>query len=159
MDTNFIQWTDNTNCWLSVPVVQRFTGVPSGLRQSKPPHISKDPSTLSILTERVGRQAPSMSQLKRLDTRHNSHSVRELGAMCVPPKTKKLTKFKGWECNIGLCAAWYFKVYHTTLHFWGSADTEMEDQNTQMSANITTHTNVSKYYHSNAEVIFFSNVF
>jgi len=140
MDKNFIPWTDNTNCWLSVSVVQRFTGVPNGLRQSEPPHISKDPSTLSILTESEGRQAPSMSQLKRLDTRHNNHWLMQCKRIrchvCSAKNKETRTKFKGWECNIGLCAA-YFKVYHTTLHFWGSADTKMEDQNTQMSANIT----------------------
>jgi len=36
------------------------------------------------------RRAPSTSQLKRLDSRHDpgSGSVRELGSVCVPPKTK-----------------------------------------------------------------------
>jgi len=29
-DTNFMQWTDNTNC-PTVPLVHKFTGGPSGL--------------------------------------------------------------------------------------------------------------------------------
>ena len=40
----------------TVPAVRRFTGDPSGLRQTQPPHTNKDPSQLSILTARKGRQ-------------------------------------------------------------------------------------------------------
>jgi len=57
---------------------------------------------------------------------------------------------KCWECNIGLCAMPCFKVYHTKLHFWGSTDTEIEKQNTQMSVNITIVIN---------ELIFLSSIF
>jgi len=32
--TKFTQWTDNTSCRPTVPVLHRFTGSPSGLRQS-----------------------------------------------------------------------------------------------------------------------------
>ena len=54
----------------------QFTGLqggPCGLWQIQPPHINNDPSPFGILTARQGRQAPSTSQLKRLDTRHNRH--------------------------------------------------------------------------------------
>jgi hypothetical protein len=67
------QWTDNTNCRPTIPVVHRFTGRPTGLCQTEPPHINKEPSQLIILMARQGRQAPSMGQLKRLNTRHNRH--------------------------------------------------------------------------------------
>jgi hypothetical protein len=71
--TNFTQWTDNTNCRPTIPVVHRFTGYPTGLCQTEPPHINKEPSPLNILMARQGRQAPSTGQLKRLNTRHNRH--------------------------------------------------------------------------------------
>jgi hypothetical protein len=38
-DTNFTQQTDNINCRPTVPVIHKFTGVPSGLRHTEaPPH-------------------------------------------------------------------------------------------------------------------------
>jgi hypothetical protein len=40
-DTNFTQWNCNTNCRLTVPVVHRPIGGPSGLRQKEAAHISK----------------------------------------------------------------------------------------------------------------------
>ena len=30
-DTNFMQWTDNTNCRPTLPVIHKFTGGPSEL--------------------------------------------------------------------------------------------------------------------------------
>jgi hypothetical protein len=66
-DTNCTQWTDNTHCQLTVPVVHTFIGGHSRLQQTEPPHIKTDPSPLRVLFTRQGRQAPSMSQLKRLD--------------------------------------------------------------------------------------------
>lgn len=72
IDTNFTQWNDNTNCQPSVPVVRRFTGVLSELQQTQPPHINKDPSPLVVLIERQGRQAASVSQLRRLATRQQT---------------------------------------------------------------------------------------
>jgi hypothetical protein len=37
-DTNFTQWTYNTNC-RPVPVIHKFTGVPSVLQHTEaPPH-------------------------------------------------------------------------------------------------------------------------
>ena len=66
--TNFTQWTDNTNCWPTVPLVHRFTGDPSVVQQTEPPYINNDPSPspLSVLNARQGRQAPSTGHLKRL---------------------------------------------------------------------------------------------
>ena len=61
------------HCWPTVPVVHRFTWGHSGLRQTQPHHINKDPFPVSILTARQGRQAPSTSQLKNSDKRHNRH--------------------------------------------------------------------------------------
>ena len=46
-DTKFTQWTDNTNCWTTVPVVHRFTGGPCGLQQTEAFIINKDCSPLS----------------------------------------------------------------------------------------------------------------
>ena len=40
-DTNFPQWTDNENCRLSIRVVHKLTGGPSGLRQKETPDINK----------------------------------------------------------------------------------------------------------------------
>jgi len=62
------------------------------IQQTEPPHINKERSPLSVLIARQGRQAPSTSQLKRLDTIYNRHwlvNVRELGAACFLPDTKK----------------------------------------------------------------------
>jgi len=39
--TNLTQWTDNTNCRPTVPVVCKFMGGPSGLRQIQTPHINR----------------------------------------------------------------------------------------------------------------------
>jgi len=68
-------------------------------QQTEPPHINKDPLPLNVVTSRQARQAPSTSQLKRLETIYNRHwliSVRELDAGCVPPDTKK----QEWNLNI-----------------------------------------------------------
>jgi hypothetical protein len=43
-DTKTTQWTDNTNCQLTVPVVYQFTQGPSGLQQTEAPHINKESS-------------------------------------------------------------------------------------------------------------------
>jgi len=62
------------------------------IQQTQPPHINKDPSPLSPLTARQGRQALSTSQVERLDASYNRHwliNVRELGAACVLPDKKK----------------------------------------------------------------------
>ena len=70
--TNFTQWTDkyklSTYCTCS-PQVYRGSEWVTTNRAT--PHQYSSP--LSILTARQGRQAPSMSQLKRLDTSHNRH--------------------------------------------------------------------------------------
>jgi len=50
-DTNFTQGNDITNYRPTVPVVQRFTGCPSGLLQIEPPYIYKYPSPPSILLQ------------------------------------------------------------------------------------------------------------
>jgi len=46
------------HCWPTVPVVHRFTGSPSGLWQTQPPHINKDSSPISILTARQDKLHP-----------------------------------------------------------------------------------------------------
>lgn len=46
IDTNFTQWTDNTNC-PTVPIMHKFTGGPSGLQQTGT-HNNKDSSSPSI---------------------------------------------------------------------------------------------------------------
>jgi hypothetical protein len=46
--------------------------------------------------------------------------------------------FKRRECNINLCTASRFEVYHTELHLRGSTDTKMGQPNTQMSVNTAT---------------------
>jgi hypothetical protein len=40
-NTNFTQWTDNTNC-PTVPAVHKFTGDSGGLPQTEAPHTNKD---------------------------------------------------------------------------------------------------------------------
>jgi hypothetical protein len=47
-ETGCTQWTDSTQSQPSVPVIHRFTGDPSGLRQKKAHDINKDSSPLSI---------------------------------------------------------------------------------------------------------------
>jgi len=49
IDTKFTQWTGNTNCWPTVPVVHRFTGGPCGLQQTQALNINKECSPLSTL--------------------------------------------------------------------------------------------------------------
>ena len=44
---NFTKWTVNTNC-PTAPLVHKFTGSPSGLRQTEEAHNNKDSSPLSI---------------------------------------------------------------------------------------------------------------
>ena len=145
---------DWIHCRPTAPVLHRFTGGPSGLQQTQPPYVNKDPSPVSILTARQGRQVPSMGQLKDFNTRHNRHWLvqRKRIQICVGSTENKETKitFKCWECNIGLCATPCFKVYHTKLHFWRSNDTKMEKWYTQMSVITMTVT---------AEIIFFRSDF
>ena len=38
--TKFTQWTDSTSCRPTIPVFHRFTGSPSGLRQSHSPSMT-----------------------------------------------------------------------------------------------------------------------
>ena len=140
---NITQLTDNTNCWPTLPVVLSFTGGPSVLQQIEPLHIYKDSSPHSILMARLGRQAPTTSQLQWLDTSHNSywllHCKRIWCRVCSAKYKGTRMKFKCWEGNITFCAIPCFEVYHTKLHFSRSADTKVEKWNT----------NVSKYYHWN----------
>jgi hypothetical protein len=42
------QWTDNIHSQYSIPVYNRFTGDPSGIRQNEAPTINKDSTLLSI---------------------------------------------------------------------------------------------------------------
>jgi len=46
-DTHCTQWTDNTHCQTSVPVVHRFTGSPSGLWQCNPTSLKTLPTVFS----------------------------------------------------------------------------------------------------------------
>lgn len=46
-DTHCTQWTDNTHCQTSVPVVHRFTGSPSGLWQCHPTLLKTPPTAFS----------------------------------------------------------------------------------------------------------------
>jgi hypothetical protein len=46
--TNFTQWTDNTNCRPTVPLVYRCMGGPIVLQLTKPPHTNIGPFPLSI---------------------------------------------------------------------------------------------------------------
>ena len=79
-------------------------------------------------TTRQERQAPSISQLNRLDTRHKEHWPLEgkRTGCCACSAINKATrmKYECTECNVGLCATICFKVCHTHLHFWGPADTK-----------------------------------
>ena len=72
------------------------------------------------------------------DNRHwLMHFKRIWHCACSPQNKETRTKFMCWICNIGLCATPCSEVKHTQLHFWGSTDTKMENQNTPMSENIT----------------------
>jgi hypothetical protein len=105
---------------------------PSVWWQTELPRIIKNPSPLSVLTTRAGKQAPSTSHLKRHDTRQNRQwlmQCKRIWCHVFSVKNKETTmKFKCQECNIRLCANPYFKVYHTKLHFWGSADTKRKSR-------------------------------
>jgi hypothetical protein len=123
----------------------------------------KDPSTLSVLTERKGRQAPSMSQLERLDTRHNSHwlmQCKRIRCHVCSTKTKKQERNSRVENATKGCVLHDISRYITphcisedqlTLK-WKIRVHKCQQilPHTQMSVNITI---------VNAKVIFFSNVF
>ena len=63
------QYKLSTYCTCSAQVCKGS----QGLQQTDTSHIKNEPSLISILTARQGSQAPSTSQLTRLDTRHNRH--------------------------------------------------------------------------------------
>jgi hypothetical protein len=69
-ETTFLLKSDsdtvNANCWPTVPVVHRFTGGPSWLQKTEPPHINKNLSPLRVLTASFIHKPT-----KRLDTRDN----------------------------------------------------------------------------------------
>jgi len=96
--TNFAQWTVNINCPITVSETNRFTGGPSGLRQTEPPHTDADLSPLSILTTSQRNQAPSMSKLNSLDTRHSRHWLKQCKrircCVCTAKSKETRTKFK-----------------------------------------------------------------
>jgi hypothetical protein len=87
-------------------------------------------------TRRQWRQAQSMSQLKRVDSRHNSHWLMQCTKIrchvCSAKNKETSTICKCQECNTRLCATPYVKVYHTKLHFWEPAYTKMDTQNTPL---------------------------
>jgi hypothetical protein len=92
---------------------------PSGLWQIQPPHINNDPSPFGILTARQGRQAPSTSQLKRLDTRHNRHwsmqCKRIQGCVCSAKdtETRQTSSFENTTYGFVLPhIAWYITPNH-----------------------------------------------
>ena len=121
---------------------------------TEPLHINNGPSALGVLTARQGKQALSMSQIKRFYISHNRHRLtqcKRIRCHAYSAKNKeKRTKFKCRECNISLCATSCFEVYHTKMHFRGSTGTKMDEQNIQISVNTTTEV---------TELIFFSTVF
>ena len=80
-------------------------------------------------TTRQRRQAPSTSQIQRLDLGHDRHWLiqckRILCHVCCTKNIERRTKYKCLECSIVLCASPHFEVYHsphfevyhTKLHF------------------------------------------
>jgi hypothetical protein len=80
--------------------------------------------------------APSKSQLKRLDSRHNRCWLMQCKSfqclLCSAKINETRTKYKLREFNIGLCATPCFEVCPTKLHFWEPTDIEMEKRNTQL---------------------------
>lgn len=86
-------------------------------------------------TRRI-RQASSMSQIQRLDSRHNRHwltQCRRIWCLVYSAKNKETrTKYKCRKCNIGSCAIPCFELYHTKLHCYEPAETKLEKQNTQL---------------------------
>jgi len=94
-DKNFIQWTDNTNCQPTVPVAV-YRG--SQWFMTKKNHPTSIKTLLYVVSTAIeGRQAPSMSQLKRLNTRHNRHWVTQCERIqcrvCSAENVKTRTKF------------------------------------------------------------------
>ena len=82
------------------------------------------------------RQAPSTSQIQRLDLRHNRHWLMQCKRIrcrvCSAKNKEIITKYKCWDYNIGLCTTPCFEEYHTKLHFWEPIDTKMEKRNMQL---------------------------
>jgi hypothetical protein len=138
---NFTNWSDSTNYQLTAPVVHRFAGAPSGLWHIQPPHINKHPSPLSVLTERQGRQVPSMSQLNRLDTSHNRHwSLQCNRIRCCVFRQKQRKKNKIQVSRIKhmvLCYPMSQGISHQTAFL-----TINWHKNEKAE-----HTNISKYYY------------
>jgi hypothetical protein len=94
--TQMVLLTQPSHSGLAVKTVDLqstgLQGVHMGYDKQEPPHTSRDPSPLSVLTARQGRQALSISHLKIFDTRHNRHCImqcKRVRCLHVPPKTKK----------------------------------------------------------------------
>jgi hypothetical protein len=49
-ETGWTEWIDSTQSRLSVPILHRFTGGPSGLRQNEAPNINKDTFPLRVFS-------------------------------------------------------------------------------------------------------------
>jgi hypothetical protein len=85
-------------------------------------------------TRRQWRQAQTMSQLKRVDSRHNIHWLMQCKKIwchkCFAKNKETSTKYKCQECNTRLCATPCVKVYCTELHFWEPAYIKMDKRNT-----------------------------
>lgn len=64
-ERNFTQWTDITNCQSTVPIVHRFTGGPSVLRQTEARHINKDPLPLSVCDPKTRMMSPVCKPTKK----------------------------------------------------------------------------------------------
>jgi hypothetical protein len=56
--TNFTQWTDNTNCQPTVPVVNTFIGGPSKLQQSHPTSLQTLPHLGCCSQDKEGKPHP-----------------------------------------------------------------------------------------------------
>ena len=141
VDMNFTQCTDNTNCWPIVPVVQRLTEVPVGYgKQSHLTSVKTIPHLEFWL--RQGRQAPSISQLKRLDTRHNRHWLMQCKRIrchvCSAKNKETGTKFKCWECSKG-CMLPDVSRYITPNCIFEDQPTLKWKSKVHMSVNITIH--------------------
>jgi hypothetical protein len=81
-------------------------------------------------TTRQRRQTPSMSKLKRLDSRNNRHWLMQCKriwcCVCYAKNKETRTKYKCLVGNTGLCATPRFEVRYTKLYYWEPTDSEMK---------------------------------
>ena len=83
-------------------------------------HNAQDTNITATGTQ-IGRPSPLTSQLSRLEVKHSKHwpvkgNVRRC-RVCSQKKKEVKSVYSCKSCNVGLCVASCFELYHTKVHF------------------------------------------